>query len=588
MTTLKLPVRGMHCKSCEILIEKSIKKIPCVTAVSVDYKKGQVVVGYHGQSSLVVELETAIREAGYEVGKKDMIEWVSRNKKDYIDLIKALFIVLLIYWVARSAGIFDLNPNNAGGGVLIALVVGLIAGVSTCMAIVGGLVLALSARHAELHPEATSLQKFRPHLYFNLGRIFGFTLLGGLVGLMGKAISLSGNLLGVMTIVVGVVMLFLGLKLIEIFPRLKNHTISLPASVAKLFGLHKDIKEYSVKNSLISGALTFFLPCGFTQAMQLFAMSSGSFIKGALIMFLFALGTAPGLLGIGGLSSIFKGQKARIFFMTAGIAVLAMGWLNIVNGSSLISFKGKAANIISEEANAQVVRMTQKSNGYSPSVLRVEKGRQVKWIITGTASFSCSSFLVMPSYNISKSLKKGENIIYFTPQETGEIPFSCSMGMYRGKFIVVDKLSDAINSVSNSDLIGSAGSCGSSANGCGGCGGVKKNIQPTTGNTDAGNTNVVSTLANQVQLLKTTYTFDRDIQPNSFIVKKGIPVRLEVTVMDNGLGCMSTIMIEGLYPKSTYLKKDNLIVMEFTPQEIGDYKITCAMGVARGQIRVAG
>jgi len=52
--------------------------------------------------------------------------------------------------------------------------------------------------------------------------------------------------------------------------------------------------------------------------------------------------------------------------------------------------------------------------------------------------YSCASSLVVPGYDINVQLKKGENIIEFTPRETGEIKFSCSMGMYRGKFIVVD------------------------------------------------------------------------------------------------------------------------------------------------------
>ncbi|NCP77121.1 sulfite exporter TauE/SafE family protein [bacterium] len=45
--------------------------------------------------------------------------------------------------------------------------------------------------------------------------------------------------------------------------------------------------------ALGSGALTFFLPCGFTLAMQAYAITTGSFITGALTMMAFALGTAP-------------------------------------------------------------------------------------------------------------------------------------------------------------------------------------------------------------------------------------------------------------------------------------------------------
>ena len=113
---------------------------------------------------------------------------------------------------------------------------------------------------------------------------------------------------------VGVVMLILGLQLTGVFPRLQSFSFTLPKSVARVFGIKDDGKEYSHRSTMITGALTFFLPCGFTQAMQLYAVSTGSFTQGFLIMGLFALGTSLGLLGVGGLSSIFKGKKAKLFF----------------------------------------------------------------------------------------------------------------------------------------------------------------------------------------------------------------------------------------------------------------------------------
>jgi sulfite exporter TauE/SafE len=107
------------------------------------------------------------------------------------------------------------------------------------MALVGGLVLSLSARHAELHPEATPIQKFRPHIYFNIGRIVGYGVLGGLIGMIGAIAKPSTTVLAVLTIVVGAVMVFFGLKLIEIFPALKNKNITLPTSIARFFWARK-------------------------------------------------------------------------------------------------------------------------------------------------------------------------------------------------------------------------------------------------------------------------------------------------------------------------------------------------------------
>lgn len=439
MHTLKVPIRGMHCASCEILVGESVRKVAGVSVVKVDQRRGEAIVEYQGAEPSQKAIRQAVQDAGYDVGQKEKLPWLSANPMDYRDLLRAAVILYVLYLIANRLNLFNLDVGTQNSGVIVALFVGLIAGVSTCMALVGGLVLGLSARHAEKHPEATAMQKFRPHIYFNIGRIAGYALLGGMIGLIGSAVQPSANVLGFLTMAIGGVMVFFGLKLIEIFPVLKDKSITLPAGIARFFGLQKEVKEYSAKSSLVMGALTFFLPCGFTQAMQLYAMSTGNFWQGMAIMGLFALGTAPGLLGIGGLTSIVKGRKARVFFMTAGLAVIFLGWTNIANGSRLLGGKtADTAPAVVSDQDAQEVRMTQSARGYSPNTFTIKKGKPVKWIINSTSAFSCAASIVMPKYGISQSLRSGENIITFTPTEIGEISFSCSMGMYRGKFIVVN------------------------------------------------------------------------------------------------------------------------------------------------------
>jgi plastocyanin domain-containing protein len=59
-----------------------------------------------------------------------------------------------------------------------------------------------------------------------------------------------------------------------------------------------------------------------------------------------------------------------------------------------------------------------------------------------------------------------------------------------------------------------------------------------------------------------------------------------VDVKEDGQGCMSTIMVPGLDNTPQLLEKGNKLTMEFTPVKTGEYKITCAMGVPRGIIKV--
>lgn len=259
----------MHCASCEFLVSEQLKKIHGVKAVYVSQKQAFAEITYTGNRPNDKKITQAVQEAGYEIGDKQKLPWISKNSADYKDLAKAAIIILMIYFAAKWLGLFSINVGASKSGVAVALLVGLVAGVSTCMALVGGLVLGLSARHSEQHPEATPLQKFRPHIYFNVGRILGYAFLGGVIGIIGKAFNPGTNVLEIITVAIGGVMIFFGLKLIEIFPILRDKSITLPPGIARLFGLQREVKEYSHKGAIVMGVLTFFIPCGFTQAMQL-------------------------------------------------------------------------------------------------------------------------------------------------------------------------------------------------------------------------------------------------------------------------------------------------------------------------------
>lgn len=443
-----IPVRGMHCASCELLVEKNLKGVAGVNKVKASTKKHCVMIESDGTVD-EAQVAQAIRDAGYEVGEPvDRRAWFTRNGNAYAELLLAAMILLALYVVAKGTGLLQLSMATGSGTDLVsAAVIGLTAGFSTCMALVGGLVLGASARYAEVHPEASSIQKFRPHAFFNLGRILGFFLLGGLLGTVGGFLTPSAIFLGVLTIFVSFVMIFLGLQITEISPRLARWKFALPANLSRALGLNRSAREYSHTGAMALGALTFFLPCGFTQTMQLNAVASGSFVHGAFIMAAFALGTAPGLLGIGGLTSIMKGPKASLFFKTAGLAVIAFGLFNLLNGYRLTGWAAPIAagnqnvptvtNVVLEDG-VQVARMKQTWDGYAPTEFVVKKGIPVRWLIDAENPNSCSGGVSVPSLGILEYFKVGENEIRFTPEKVGEIRFTCTMGMYPGRFVVVE------------------------------------------------------------------------------------------------------------------------------------------------------
>ncbi len=575
-----IPIKGMHCKSCEILIGEKLEEIKNIKSAKLSFKTKEALVYHKGPLDMEL-LADAVREAGYEIGEEKPRAWVSTDLNDYADLGMAFLVLALLYFLGSGLGLFNINVTNGNpSSLLVVLLVGLTAGVSTCMAMIGGLVLGVSARHNEKHPEATAVQKFRPHLYFNLGRIISYFVFGGLVGMIGKVFQFSSPVLGALTIVVGIVMLILGLKLIDIFPRLSNASLTLPAGVSRFLGLKKhNEKEYSHLNSMVVGGMTFFLPCGFTQAMQLYAMSTGNFLAGALIMATFAIGTAPGLLSIGGLASVVRGGAAKMFFKFAGLVVILLSLFNISNGYNLTGWSldfGMQSSTTGQETNVtivngvQIVKMTQTAYGYSPNKFVIKKGLPVRWVIDAKDTSSCSSGLSVPKLGITKNLILGENIVEFTPSEVGKIKFTCLMGMYPGEFTVVENDTTAESKVSSG-------------------------LNPITANASdsitkpAAGSNSVSTAApvSSLQIIRTAYaSSNEDISPSEFNVKVGQPVRFDIDVKENGSGCMSTIMVPGLYNSAQYLEAGKVISMEFTPDKKGSFLITCAMGIPRGVINV--
>jgi sulfite exporter TauE/SafE len=436
-----------------MLIEDKLSKISEIKKCHSNYRKGIAEIFYDVKPSRK-SIEDALRKIGYTIGVVGKKPLLTRNASDYKDLGIAFLFVIGLYFILKEFGISDLvNVGNASkpASLSVALLIGLTAGFSTCLALVGGLILGISARHSEKHPEATPIQKFRPHLYFNTGRIISYAVLGGALGSLGSFLEPSGTVLGIVTIAVGIVMLFLGVKLTGLCPRLENVNIVLPKKISRLLGVKNDEREYSHKNSFVLGAMTFFLPCGFTQAMQIYAVSTGSFAQGSLVMGLFALGTAPGLLGIGGLTSVIKGVFAQRFFKFSGIVVAGLALFNINNGLNLTNWDlkiGTAAETnktavqsvdpnVKMENGVQVVRMTQQGNGYFPNQFTIQAGVPVRWIIDSKNSYTCASSLIASKIGVRKNLVAGENVIEFTPQTEGQIPFSCSMGMYRGAFTVI-------------------------------------------------------------------------------------------------------------------------------------------------------
>ncbi len=64
-----LPIKGMHCASCAITIEKSLKSIPGIKTANVNFASEKASVEYDSGKANENDLEKAVKDVGYEVIK---------------------------------------------------------------------------------------------------------------------------------------------------------------------------------------------------------------------------------------------------------------------------------------------------------------------------------------------------------------------------------------------------------------------------------------------------------------------------------------------------------------------------------------
>lgn len=577
-------VQGTHCASCEVLIEREFKKVPGVEKVDVNHATGEARL-HCTELPDVTQLNEKIKPHGYTAfpwDEKPSTE-TKNSRRHYFEISAIFLFVLAAFLILRQ---FDLLPKgfaiteNMSYGIVF--MIGLVAAMSTCIAVTGGLLLAAAAKYNELHPGLSASERFKPHLYFNAGRIVSYTVLGGLVGAVGSLFTLSAVTNGILTIIASAVMILLGLQLLKLFPKLGRFQPHMPKFLAN--PIHNMAQSQNRFASFLLGAGTFFLPCGFTQALQLYVLSQGSFTTGALTMLIFSLGTLPALVSLGAITSFAKGAFHSYFLKFAGVVVILVGILSVRNGFALtgISASLSAAATASRELASgndtqpqaseptvpivdgrQIAEMKVKGLSYTPSQFTIVKGIPVEWRVDGREAGGCASVLTAPSIGITEYLPSDSvSVIEFTPTTTGKIPFSCSMGMTtRGAaFTVIEKPVEepsAPSAVPQNEI-------------------KPQSEQTTPDTTDAAQ--------GEIQKVAMAVTRDRGFWPPEIEVKNNIPVELTMDVQVDLGGCMSTAVIPDY--KVTQLLKLGENIINFTPTETGKVTMMCPMGVKMGTFNV--
>ncbi len=455
-----LHIHGMTCRSCALLVQETLLALPGVYEVQANVSKHLLTLRTETPDRPTLEeLNDALSDTHFSVS----LEAPAASKKQpkhstansstanslehslsamphWLEIVYATLAVVLGWFILKQLGFAAPSPTSGGAVALGAVfVMGLVAACSSCLALVGGLLLSVSAKWTSLHPHASGWEKFKPMLAFNAGRLAGYFFLGGIVGLIGKAIGLSTGLTGMFTLIAAVTMIVIGLNILHVLPK---RYCSIPLPKAMWDRIATLSKTKSTSGAIVLGALTFFLPCGFTQSTQLLALSSGSFTKGALIMLAFALGTLPTLLGISALSSYLHGKAARFFLIFSGVAILVLGFQNLQSGLVLTgwhipSFGNRAVvendpYVSIAPDGRQVITLYVADEGYTPNSFTISPGRET-WVyaIAQKPLTNCATFIQAPAFQIASQVNVGGNWLGPIENPTQDFLITCSMGMLK-------------------------------------------------------------------------------------------------------------------------------------------------------------
>lgn len=450
----ELRIEGMTCNGCEIRIETALKIIEGIIEAKAVYSNSTVSIIFDQNTVTLGKIIKTIQQMDYKVkpeqikGSGIAIEMDKKLSDDKITINQILgigIILFALYLIINNTIGFNFIPQidqSMSYGILF--VVGILTSLH-CLAMCGGINLSQCVSHDFSGNSTENISKLKPSFLYNSGRVISYTLIGGIVGALGSVVSFSGTAKGIVAIIAGIFMIIMGTNLLDLFPWLRKLNPRLPRFIGA-----KIHNNNGKRQPLFIGLLNGLMPCGPLQAMQIYALATGSFVAGATSMLFFSLGTVPLMFGFGAISSFLSAKFTKRIIKVSAVLVIFLGVIMLNRGLNLGGFNALAAanpvvaagtaNVAKVEGDVQTITTTLDSGRYSPII--VQKGIPVKWTITAQPSDlnGCNNPITIPKYDIEKKLVPGDNLIEFTPEAEGNITYTCWMGMISSNIKVVSDL----------------------------------------------------------------------------------------------------------------------------------------------------
>jgi uncharacterized protein len=366
--------------------------------------------------------------------------------------------------------------------IALAFVTGLTTGGLSCLALQGGLlasslthqvekdlqspvVIVKRGRRKQVQKRRKSNRLVQPILAFLTAKLLAYTLLGFLLGFAGQMFQLSVYSRAFLQIAIGIFMLGAALRLLNVHPIFRYFAFEPPAFLRRFIRKKASESDASLAAPVFLGLLTVLIPCGITQAMMAVALSTGSPVEGAALMFAFTLGTSPVFFAVAYFATQLGTRLERQFMRLIAVVMLLLGLYAVDTGLTLAGAPVTVTRAINTAAASQSTQQTNfsgfdfgpgmtveadpyandesvitlhvRNTGYEPSVLEAPAEIPLRLRLVTNDVYSCSLAFVIPALRYQEFLETtGEAWVDIPAQRKGtRMPFSCSMGMYTGVIV---------------------------------------------------------------------------------------------------------------------------------------------------------
>lgn len=425
MKRIYIKIDGIHCVNCENTIKYALLSDKKIKRVSFE---GFIAAVTCEDNTKENELIKIINDLGYYTNKDNISDDINNLKnnikfKEFVIILVSIIFICFILYKVFGYNIFNIIPtidSSVTYGMLF--ITGLLTSIH-CISMCGSINFVATVNN-------DNKRNIKRPLLYNTGRIISYTIIGGVVGLVGKIISFNNIVNGIIIILASIVMLLMSLTMLNVI------------KVRFKFIKYK----VSNRNSFVIGLLNGLMPCGPLQAMQIYALSTGSVLKGALSMLLFGLGIVPLMLVTGVIFSSMRGKTKILINKIASVLILMLSIVMFNRGLLSLDIDILKNNNYGDyvkttiKGDYQEIEFDLEYDNYKDII--VQKDIPVKIIINASKDklTGCNNEIIINEFGIKKKLVVGENIIEYTPKDTKTISYTCWMNMIKNNIKVIDDI----------------------------------------------------------------------------------------------------------------------------------------------------